>query len=157
MTELSPLALSQVPRFSTVGEALLSHAIFNSPFLFKKDKAVLEVSHIVQDTAMQFSSEPRLVLAMKCFYTLHNESRMWHLLNLGLYQEDSNPLEYLFYSHGPKHPSLTLIKKLVEIFPDSVNKRSRWFGRPHSQLPMVGWCYSQEEMDELYTVLAPNH
>jgi len=160
MSTLSPLAEHMVSRFSSVGEALLCNAVFNSSGLFSKEKAVLEVSNMAHDTAIQFSTAPRLHVAFMHLPVLPNEDRIWRLLNAGFRCTAENkynevPLDYLYKSYfSSVQPSLALVKRLVEDAPETVNRRS-FYTRPISRLSMVRWFYTEEEYEELEKILRP--
>jgi ankyrin repeat protein len=81
MASLSGLATDMLPRFKSLGEALLCNAVFNAPDLFKQDKDVLEVNNMVHDTAIQFSNEKRL--HKQCKRVHINTNRILRLIDLG--------------------------------------------------------------------------
>jgi hypothetical protein len=159
----SPLASYMMNRFSfsSVGEGLLFVAINSTPQLFK-EKALLEVSNKVHDMSIQFSSEFRLHAALKSLWHLKNEDRIWRLLNTGFSckakDKEGNPAyAYLFYNHlGGYQPSVALVKRIVEEEPDVVN-HYYMYCRPYSRIPMLGWYYSREKLDELEEIMKPTH
>ena len=162
MSSLSPLAQHQMARFGSLGEALLSCAVYSVPSMFRKDKALLEVSNKVHDMAIQFSSQPRLHNALKALWRLKNEDRIWRLLAAGFNgrakNKEGNPAyAYLFYNHiGGYQPSVALVKRIVEEDPDVVN-HYYMYCRPYSRIPMLGWYYSREQLDELAEIMKPAH
>jgi hypothetical protein len=159
---LSPLAEYQLARFSSLGEALLSCAVYSAPDMFRKDKALLEVSNKVHDMTIQFSSEFRLHAALKSLWHLKNEDRIWRLLNTGFScnakdKKGEPPYAYLYYNHiGGYQPTVALVRRIVEENPDAVN-HYYMYCRPYSRLPMLGWYYSREQLEELEEIMKPTN
>lgn len=159
---LSPLAQHQLSRYSSLGEALLSCAVYSVPDMFRKDKALLEVSNKVHDMTIQFSSQPRLHNALKCLWRLKNEDRIWRLLAAGFNctanNKDGSPAyAYLFYNHiSGYQPTVALVKRIVEENPDAVN-HYYMYCRPFARLPMLGWYYSRKQLEELEEIMKPTN
>jgi hypothetical protein len=157
---LSPLAEYQLNRFNSLGEALLSCAVNSNPALFKKEKALHEVSVKVGDTALQFTSQPRLNYSLKVLWKLKTESRVWHLLDAGFScksvdKDGYTPLGCCFYNHwGKRQPSVPLIKRIVDAAPELINKAATYC-QPSNYLPMLGWYYKKDELEQLKELLMP--
>ena len=157
---LSPLATHMMGRFSSLGEALLCNAVFNSPGLFRKEKPLLQVNNMVHNTAIQFSSQNRLY--KQVFDHMHrlekteaNWNRIMRLIpiypevvkQVFPYQADNTLLMHVMYNK----PSAKVVRALLEVAPEHVGIISFGFTPLHTCV-FMSYRTSIDVLQELLSV-----